>query len=56
MQNEGYGAGAIVGFIVVLAVAAAQAVGLARLGYSVTASDISDGELAEAEKRAIRFR
>ena len=29
-----------------------QAVGLAALGYSVTASDISDGELAEARKRA----
>lgn len=29
-----------------------QAVGLARLGYSVTASDISSGELAEAETRA----
>ena len=29
-----------------------QAIGLARLGYCVTASDISDGELAEAEKRA----
>ena len=29
-----------------------QAIGLARLGYQVTASDISDGELAVAEKRA----
>ena len=29
-----------------------QAIGLARLGYRVTGSDISDGELAEAEKRA----
>ena len=29
-----------------------QAIGLAALGYSVTASDISDGELAEANKRA----
>lgn len=29
-----------------------QAVGLASLGYSVTASDISDGELAEAAVRA----
>ena len=29
-----------------------QAIGLASLGYSVTASDISDGELAEARKRA----
>lgn len=29
-----------------------QAIGLASLGYNVTASDISDGELAEAEKRA----
>jgi len=29
-----------------------QAVGLAGLGYSVTASDISEPELAEAEKRA----
>ena len=39
-----------------------QAIGLAALGYSVTASDISDGELAEATVRAekngvnIRFR
>ena len=29
-----------------------QAIGLAGLGYSVTASDISDGELAEAKLRA----
>ncbi len=29
-----------------------QAIGLAHLGYAVTASDISDGELSEAEKRA----
>ena len=29
-----------------------QAIGLALLGYSVTASDISDGELAEAKVRA----
>ena len=29
-----------------------QAIGLASLGYPVTASDISRGELAEAEKRA----
>jgi len=29
-----------------------QAVGLAALGYSVTASDISDGEIAEAKVRA----
>lgn len=29
-----------------------QAIGLASLGYNVTASDISLGELAEAEKRA----
>ena len=29
-----------------------QAIGLACLGYSVTGSDISDGELAEARKRA----
>ena len=39
-----------------------QAIGLAALGYSVTASDISDGELAEAAEHArkngvnIRFR
>ena len=30
-----------------------QSVGLTALGYSVTASDISDGELAEAAKRAV---
>jgi len=29
-----------------------QAIGLSSLGYSVTASDISDGELAEAKRRA----
>jgi SAM-dependent methyltransferase len=29
-----------------------QSIGLASLGYHVTASDISDGELAEARKRA----
>lgn len=29
-----------------------QAIGLAALGYSITASDISDGEIAEARKRA----
>ena len=29
-----------------------QAIGLAALGYPVTASDISDGELAEAAERA----
>ena len=29
-----------------------QAIGLASLGYSVTASDISDGELSEAQARA----
>lgn len=29
-----------------------QAIGLAKLGYNVTASDISKGELVEAEKRA----
>lgn len=29
-----------------------QAVGLSMLGYQVTASDLSDGELKEAEKRA----
>ncbi len=29
-----------------------QAIGLASLGYAVTASDISDGELAEAKVRA----
>lgn len=31
-----------------------QAIGLAGLGYDVTASDISDGELAEANARAER--
>ena len=31
-----------------------QAIGLASLGYQVTASDISDGELAEAKERAER--
>ena len=31
-----------------------QAIGLASLGYSVTASDISDIELAEAKERAIK--
>lgn len=29
-----------------------QSIGIAALGYHVTASDISEGELAEAEKRA----
>lgn len=29
-----------------------QAIGLARLGYNVTASDISDGEIAQAKERA----
>ena len=29
-----------------------QSIGIATLGYNVTASDISDGELVEAEKRA----
>ena len=29
-----------------------QSIGLAALGYSVTSSDISDGELSEAKKRA----
>lgn len=29
-----------------------QAIGLARIGYNVTASDISEGEIAEARKRA----
>lgn len=29
-----------------------QAIGIATLGYSVTASDISEGELVEAERRA----
>lgn len=31
-----------------------QAIGLAAIGYSVTASDISDAELAEAKQRAKR--
>ena len=31
-----------------------QAIGIASLGYSVTASDISDGELAEAKERAAK--
>jgi len=31
-----------------------QAIGLAALGYRVTASDISDGELAEAKERAAK--
>jgi len=31
-----------------------QAIGLAALGYNVTASDISDGELAEAKQRAAK--
>lgn len=31
-----------------------QSIGLAALGYNVTASDISDGEIAEAEKRATK--
>ena len=31
-----------------------QAIGLASLGYQVTASDISDGELAEARERAAK--
>jgi len=30
-----------------------QAIGLAALGYNVTASDISDGELSEARRRAL---
>ncbi len=29
-----------------------QAIGLAELGYDVTASDISEGEIAEGKKRA----
>lgn len=29
-----------------------QAVGFARLGYDVTASDISDAEIKEAKRRA----
>ena len=32
-----------------------QAIGLASIGYSVTASDISDGELAEAAVRAGKY-
>lgn len=32
-----------------------QAIGLAMLGYNVTASDLSDGELKEAEKRANEY-
>ena len=31
-----------------------QAIGLAALGYNVTASDISDGELAQAKQRAAK--
>ena len=31
-----------------------QAVGLALLGYDITASDISNGEIAEAKKRALK--
>lgn len=31
-----------------------QAIGLAAMGYNVTASDISEGELAEARKRAAK--
>lgn len=31
-----------------------QAIGLASIGYNVTASDISDGELEEARRRAIK--
>ena len=31
-----------------------QSIGLAALGYNVTASDISDGELTEAKQRAIK--
>lgn len=31
-----------------------QAIGLAGLGYQVTGSDISDGELAEAKERALK--
>ncbi len=31
-----------------------QAIGLAALGYAVTASDISDGELAQAKERAAK--
>ena len=31
-----------------------QSIGLASLGYQVTASDISDGELAQAKERAVK--
>ena len=31
-----------------------QSIGLASLGYNVTASDISDGEIAEAKERAVK--
>ena len=31
-----------------------QAIGLAAIGYNVTASDISDGEIAEAKERAVK--
>ena len=31
-----------------------QSIGLAELGYNITASDISDGELCEAKARAVR--
>jgi len=31
-----------------------QSIGLASLGYHVTASDISDGEIAEAKERAVK--
>lgn len=33
-----------------------QAIGLAALGYAVTASDISDGELEQAKKRAEKYQ
>lgn len=33
-----------------------QAIGLATLGYDVTASDLSDGELAEAKARARKYQ
>jgi len=33
-----------------------QAIGLAALGYCVTASDLSEGALAEAKKRAEKIR
>lgn len=33
-----------------------QAIGLAALGYTVTASDISDGEIAEAKTRAFHAK